>query len=228
MLFCLGLILPVSSAAQPAVDAPEYLPPATAEKFREFQQQPTHRAFALGAGGAWGQSLGHADRASARREALAFCREHAPECVVIAVDDRITQAEDPFPAAPVDAGTGDPAFMGWPDRIARPTANRMALAGLVLLIAGTMLAERYPVMLAARRYSLPGKTTMRFRMNYTQVAVMFAYFLCVIPLMSHLAPEPPHGVVEWLRFFGPIVPAPLSVLYLNARGKLKQEVESDD
>ena len=75
-------------AALDAVDQVPMLKPAGREAYRLFLGKPSPRAFALGAGGAWGWAEGGD---APLRRALANCEKKAqdPHCQLYAVDDQV-------------------------------------------------------------------------------------------------------------------------------------------
>lgn len=89
-----------------AQERPAYLPERLSTQFATYREKPEHRAFALGESGAWGYEFGHDSVESARTGALANCRAHASDCVVIAVNDRLLVQNNPFSSP--ESGNG-----GW-------------------------------------------------------------------------------------------------------------------
>lgn len=217
-LLALGAALAAEAAA---VEAPAYLEGPAKERFAAFRDRPEHRAFALGPGGAWGQAYNHENPRQARRAALGYCREHADECIVIAVNDRILAEADPFP------GQGREPEQAWFEGISGETADLLAGLGLFVLVAGTFLAQRYPLMLRGRNMVTPSGT-VRLRLNYTWILFAFVYFMALMPTFARTAPAVTGNPATWLYFGAPIIPAVLSVLYLHARGKLGERIEAHD
>lgn len=215
-LLALGAILGAEAAA---VEAPPYLEGPAQERFAEFRDRPEHRAFALGPGGAWGQAYDHENPRKARRAALGYCREHVKECIVIAVNDRILAGDDPFPAKDREQE------QTWFEGVSSETADFLAGLGLILLAAGTLLAQRYPLMFQGRSVATPSGT-VQVCVNYTWILFAFVYFMALMPTFARTAPAVTGNPVTWLYFGAPIIPAVLSVLYLHAMGKLSERIDA--
>ncbi|MDD5297355.1 MAG: TlpA disulfide reductase family protein [Rhodocyclaceae bacterium] len=76
-------------AAPPGADGPPQVGTPGREGFQEYRSAPTHRAFAIAPGGAWGWSGGEANAEAASSAALAQCREHSDQnCLVYDLDGK--------------------------------------------------------------------------------------------------------------------------------------------
>ena len=85
-----GLMLTVFVTAASAAPAlPPHLGPAGQDDYRDYQEAPDHRAFAIAPGGSWGWASGKSTAEAAEEEALAICQGQTEQrCVSYAVDDR--------------------------------------------------------------------------------------------------------------------------------------------
>lgn len=85
-----GTLLMVVATAVVAVPVmPPHLGPAGQDEYREYQEAPDHRAFAIAPGGAWGWAAGKPSAEAAEEEALAICQGQTEQrCVSYAVDAR--------------------------------------------------------------------------------------------------------------------------------------------
>ncbi|WP_263789364.1 hypothetical protein [Salinibacter sp.] len=212
----LSLIIAVlgSSVLPPGLlfgqDAPAYLPAPVRSSFEAYARQAPERAFALGRNG-WGTAHERSSLRAARDAALAYCHEHADRCVVIAENDEIVRPEDPFPDASGPSSASEPAT-----RWSGSTVGLLAVVGLVVLVGGTVVAERYPLYL----FSTGLSDVLRIRTNYAIVPVVFLYFLCMMPVFSRMAQWDFSTPLAWIGFSAPLLPGMLSVLYLRWRGRL--------
>lgn len=196
-------------------EAPEYLPDNLAPKFDTYSQQPSHRAFALGRTG-WGTAYGHSSLQTAREAALSNCRTYADQCVVIAEDDEIVRSENPFP----EPSDQDP-FLAYVEAFSPRATLFLALAALALLVAGTRLAEKYPLYLFDTGLS----DALRLRLNYTIVPFGFLYFTLMLPTFFRLGDGDFSNPLTWIVFASPILPYVVSILYLRQKNKLSDRFE---
>lgn len=209
----LVLLVPAPLFAQ---DAPAYLPEALHSTFDTWTGQPTHRAFALSRSGGWGSAYGHESLAAARKAAIENCRGYASACVIIAEDGAIVRAEHPFPPS-----TEENPFLTTLKHLSSGTVFLLTLGALLLLLVGTIVAERHPLFLFETWLS----DIWRLRLNYTLLPFGFAYFLLVLPLFYRLAQRDFTNPITWVVFGAPILPYLLSVLYLRQKGKLGNQFE---
>lgn len=194
-------------------EGPAYLPENLRSTFEEYTQRPTHRAFALGA---WGTAYGHKSLQKAREAALSNCRAYADRCVVISENDEIVRSENPFP----DPTDRDP-FLSFMEGLSDRTVVLFALIGIVLLVTGTFLAERYPLYL----FDTGVSDALRIRMNYTFYPFSIVYFFCMFPVFARTVQGDFSNPLTWLSFSWPILLCMFSVLYLNWKGKLYEHFE---
>lgn len=209
----LVLLVPAPLFAQ---DAPSYLPRDLRSTFETWTKQPTHRAFALSRTGAWGSAYGHDSLAAAREAALANCRGYASACVIIAEDGAIVRAEYPFPPS-----TEENPFLTELKHLSSGTVFLLTLGALLLLLVGTIVAERHPLFLFETWLS----DIWKLRMNYTLMPFGFAYFLLMLPLFFRLGQRDFTNPLTWLVFAAPILPYVASVLYLRKKEKLSDRFE---
>ena len=207
------LLLFALTPAATAVQPPDYLTGPAREQFERFRDSERHRAFALGPGGAWGLSYNHQDVEAARRAALGFCREYVADCVVIAENDHVLEQTHPFPRT----GKRD-AKPGWYHKVSAATADTLAVLGLVVLVIGTLAAERHPMMVKRPARGPGDRRAMQ--VNYAYVIVATIYFIALMPTFARNLPADAGSFMAWLRFGLPIVPPALATLYLQARGAL--------
>jgi hypothetical protein len=213
-LLLAGLAGPVA-----ALQAPVWLDAGARSPFESFLDRPGSRAFALGEGGAWGMAYGHETRTAAEQAALSYCREHANRCVVIAADGELLTTRDPF------AGDGGGASQP-PSAPASAAELRLPVAlGFVVLVLGTLLAERFPLMLVTDALHPARRKWRELRINYSQVAVGFVYFTCMMPVFRATAPAVTTEPLGWLWFGAPLPPMLAAALWLNARERLAEWVE---
>lgn len=71
-------------------DPPDYLVGKAVNGFHKFVRKPHPRAFAYGKEGSYGYGYGYETVQEARRQALSRCHQHADDCRIIAVNNRIT------------------------------------------------------------------------------------------------------------------------------------------
>jgi peroxiredoxin len=85
-----GLMLNVMVAtAIAAPSLPPHLGSTGQDEYRDYQEAPDHRAFAIAPGGAWGWASGKSTAEAAEEEALAVCQGQTEQrCVSYAVDAR--------------------------------------------------------------------------------------------------------------------------------------------
>lgn len=221
LLAGLLLVSPVSVADEAAPAA--YLESEAREAWQQWLDRPHHRAFAVGEDGAWGQSWGYSSASAARKAALVYCREHADECQVIAINERVLLASHPFAPEPETATEqGDTRRWPWAQDMTDAGVRRFAMLGVLVLFVGTLLAERFPLMkttepLVRHHFNNPPP-----RINYTLVLVIFLYLMCLMPLFYRTLPEDARDPGQWLVFMAPLILPALSALYLQYRGKLGQ------
>jgi len=191
-------------------EAPAYLPQSVRHHFDTYTQQPPDRAFALGRSG-WGTAHGQPSLREARDIALANCREHANQCVVIAENDTVVQRADPFPEPP-----DQPSFLasiaGWSLR----TVFLLAWSGLLVLILGTVVAARYPLYLFDTGLS----DVLKIRMNYTILPFGALYFFCMLPTFFRAAQRDFSTPFTWVVFAAPALPSQ-RLVPLSARCTLR-------
>lgn len=197
-----------------AIETPDYLSGQAARAFDDWRGQEQHRAFALSRTGAWGQSWRHESQDAARSAALEYCREHADECVIIAVDDRLTAAVNPFP----DRTVADEDKTSWPNGVSVVTARWLALAGFWLLLIGTVAAWRWPLMFRSHRGVIFQRQTIRI--NYTWVLVITGYVLCEMPQLARWLPTRDGPWWHWVAWIVIIGAIPAAALILHRGGKL--------
>ena len=196
---------------------PAYLSQSVRSHFDTYTQQPHNRAFALGRSG-WGTAHGQPSLREARDVALANCREHANQCVVIAENDAIVRREDPFPD-PADRPTFVASMASWSAR----TVLLLALSGLLVLVLGTVVAARYPLYLFDTVFS----DVLKIRMNYTISPFGAAYFFCMLPVFVRTVRRDVSTPLTWIVFSPLILPFLISVGYLYERGVLFERFELD-
>ncbi|MDZ7826129.1 MAG: hypothetical protein U5R48_09110 [Gammaproteobacteria bacterium] len=217
-----ALLLAWLTAPVAALQAPVWLEAGARSPFESFLDRPGSRAFALGEGGAWGMAYDHETRAAAERAALAYCRQHADQCVVIAADDELLTTRHPFAGGRAD-GEGVSQLPAAP---ASASELRLPVAlGLVVLLLGTLLAERFPLMLVTDALHPKRRKRQELRINYSQVAVTFVYLTCMMPVFRATAPAVTTEPLGWLWFGAPFLPLLASTLWLKARGRLAEWVE---
>mgnify|MGYP006434605729 CR=1 FL=1 len=205
-----------------ALQAPVWLDAGARASFESFLDRPGSRAFALGEYGAWGMAYGHETRTDAKRAALSYCRQHENVCALIAVDDELLTSRHPFGGGRADGrGVSQP-----PAASVSASELRLPVAlGLIVLVLGTMLAERFPLMLRDDAALPWGRRRVPVRLNYSQVAVIFVYLTCMMPVFRATAPAVTTEPWGWLWFGAPFLPLLASTLWLKARGRLAQWVE---
>jgi hypothetical protein len=196
---------------------PAYLSQSVRPHFDTYTQQPHNRAFALGRSG-WGTAYGQPSLREARDIALANCREHANQCVVIAENDAIVRREDPFPD-PADRPTFVASMASWSAR----TVLLLALSGLLVLVLGTVVAARYPLYL----FDTVLSDVLKIRMNYTISPFGAAYFFCMLPVFVRTVRRDISTPLVWIVFSALILPFLISVGYLYERGVLFERFELD-
>ncbi|MFZ2854352.1 MAG: TlpA disulfide reductase family protein [Rhodocyclaceae bacterium] len=77
---------------------PPGLPPAGQAAYREYQAAPSHRAFAIAPGGAWGWAAAAGSPDSAQDEAIGACRAATRQkCTPYANDERLVFDEKSWP-----------------------------------------------------------------------------------------------------------------------------------
>lgn len=83
------LLMAIAAAAIAAPALPPHLGPAGQDEYRDYQEAPDHRAFAIAPGGGWGWASGKSTAEAAEEEALAICQGQTDQrCVSYAVDGR--------------------------------------------------------------------------------------------------------------------------------------------
>jgi hypothetical protein len=219
LLFVVTLLVTVCGGPLPLFGqaTPAYLPETIRSDFDAYTRKDPNRAFALGRSG-WGSAHGQPSLQEARDAALSNCREFADQCVVIAENDEIVRPEDPFPAA-----SERPSALESTTKWSEGTILLLAMVGLIVLVGGTVVAERYPLYL----FSTGLSDVLKIRMNYAIVPVSFVYFLCMFPVFFRVAQWDFSNPLAWVVFSAPILPGMLSVLYLRRRGKLSDRFEVD-
>ena len=183
---------------------PAYLSQSVRSHFDTYTQQPHNRAFALGRSG-WGTAHGQPSLREARDVALANCREHANQCVVIAENDAIVRREDPF-LNPADRPTFVASMASWSAR----TVLLLALSGLLVLVLDTVFSD-----------------VLKIRMNYTISPFGAAYFFCMLPVFVRTVRRDVSTPLTWIVFSALILPFLISVGYLYGRGALFERFELD-
>ena len=84
-----SVLMTLASAVLAATGLPPHLGPAGQDEYRDYQEAPDHRAFAIAPGGAWGWAAGKSTAEAAEEEALAICQGQTEQrCVSYAVDAR--------------------------------------------------------------------------------------------------------------------------------------------
>jgi hypothetical protein len=166
----------------------------------------------------WGTAHGHPSLREARDVALANCREHANQCVVIAENDAIVRGEDPFPD-PAD----QPGFVASMVNWSAQTVLLFALSGLLVLVLGTIVSARYPLYLFDTVFS----DVLKIQMNYTVYPFGAAYFFCMLPVFIRTVRGDVSGPLIWIVFPALILPFVISVGYLKERGVLFKRFELD-
>ena len=217
-----ALLLAWLAAPVAALQTPVWLDAGARASFESFLDRPVSRAFALGEGATWGMAYNHETRAAAERAALAYCRQHTDQCVVIAADDELLMNRHPFAGDHTNGG----GVSQLPAAPASASELRLPVAlGLIVLVLGTMLAERFPLMLR-NDAALPwGSRRVPVKVNYSQVAVIFVYLTCMMPVFRATAPAVTTEPLGWLWFGAPFLPLLASTLWLKARGRLAEWVE---
>ncbi|WP_103030114.1 hypothetical protein [Salinibacter altiplanensis] len=198
-------------------EAPGYLSPPIHDPFNTYAQQPPDRAFALGPGG-WGTAHGQPSLQTARDIALANCREHVDQCVVIAENETIVRRKAPFPD-PV----ARPTLVAPMDAWSAETALLLALSGLLVLVLGTVVAAQFPLYLFDTGLS----DVLKIRMNYTLFPFGALYFFCMLPTFFRAAQRDFSTPFTWALFAAPMLPYLLVVWYLYERGALFERFELD-
>ncbi|MEF8943566.1 MAG: hypothetical protein V5B78_12330 [Desulfohalobiaceae bacterium] len=204
-----------------SVEVPDYLNADARKEFREYIRNPQQRAYAFGRNGAWGYAYGHSATRKARNAALDYCREHAKECVVIAVNDKLIEPEHPYrsPEEPffLLSGAYSPqAVLGF------------ALAGIAGLIVSAWASLRAPLLLPMIWIPWPWipKTWKRIRINYLLIllnAIALALFFPLFKLtVDRGLTDPAHFVL----FAAPIVLLAVQTVYVHSQGGLGEFPDS--
>lgn len=214
VLFLLSL-----TSALPALGAepPSYLGPELHSRFEKFLELPKHRAFAISKTGAWGHAYGQSNPETARKRALSNCEALAPSCFIIAENEEIMSKEEYSALTRENSATDSP--LGFTERFSQRQVALMAIVGLIILVLGALIAERYPFMLPMALIPFPWipKMIRRRRMNYTCIPFMMGYLFCVSPIFYRIASDDLTSVLEVVAFFLPIIPVMVLPLYLNRK-----------
>lgn len=216
---CLGaafLVIVALPAQLLGQEPPSYLPNSLHATFESFTEKPSRKAFALSPRGAWGSAYGHESLQKAREVALSNCGDFSDSCVIIAENDEIVTAENPFPES-----TERPSVVTFVEAFSPRTTVLLAVVALALLVIGTVLSEKYPLYLFDTWLS----DIWKLRMNYTILPFGFLYFLLMLPTFSRFAERDFSNPLTWVVFAAPIFPYVVSILYLRQKNKLSDRFE---
>jgi len=197
-------------------EAPSYLSPQLESRFESFTEKPTHRALAFGRDGSWASTHGRQSLQSAREDALSNCRAYSDSCVVIAENDKVVRSENPFPAS-----SDENPFLAPFQDLSNRTVFLLTVAGVVLLVIGTIIAKRVPLYL----FEMILSDVLRIRVNYMIVPFGFLYFMAMLPLFFRIAERDFSNPLTWIVFSSPLIPYALSIFYLYDENKLTDRFE---